>query len=497
MLDLFTIGFPTAFSLHNLAFCALGVFLGTFLGVLPGIGPLTAVSLLFPITFYLEPVTSLIMLAGIYYGSEYGGSTASILLNLPGTAASAVTTLDGYPMTRQGRAGPALFIVTLSSFVGGTIGILLIMFLAVPIASAALGFSSADFFAVVLLALVAAGTSGQGEPLKGMAMIVAGLLLGCVGTDVNSGVTRYSFGFFELFDGISIVVVAIALFGVTEIVSALALARKPEPIAHIPLRSLIPTRDDMRRFWKPSLRGTAWGSALGILPGAGPTLAAFISYSVEKKFAKDPSRFGRGAVEGIAAPEAANNAACQTAFIPTLTLGVPGSATMAVLLGALMVHGIIPGPRIMQTNPDLVWGLIASFWIGNLLLLVLNIPLVGLWVQLLRTPYRLLFPCVIAFVCVGVYMLETSPFDIWMVLVLSLLSYGMRLIDLPPAPFLIAFILGPMVEEEFRRAMVIARGDFLALFASPVSAVALTITAGLLLWQVRAFVQRNWRAKTA
>ncbi len=496
-MELFTIGFPTALSLDNLAYCFLGVFLGTFIGVLPGVGSLAAVALLLPVTFYLDPTTALVMLAGVYYGAEYGGSTASILLNLPGTPSSAVTCLDGHPMTKQGRAGVALFVTTSASFVGGSFGILLLIFFAPTIVSFALAFGPAEYFAAMLFGLIGAATIAQGTPLKGLAMVAAGVLIGTVGTEAQTGVQRYTFGFLQLYEGVGLVVLAMGLFGVSEIIASIQ-GQKASRMEHrISLRSMIPTREDVRRSTLPALRGTGVGSALGALPGAGPSIAAFLSYALEKRVAKDPTRFGKGAIEGIASPEAANNAAVQTAFIPTLSLGIPGSATMAIMLGALMIHGITPGPQLMVEHPELFWGLIASFWIGNLLLLVLNIPLIGLWVGLLTIPYRFLYPGIVVLICVGVYSLRTSVFDIWMVLGFGLLGYGMRLLRFEPAPLLIGFILGPMIEDNFRRAMLLARGDPLRLFERPIAGTLLVMVIGLLAWMIFSAIRARFRRVSA
>jgi TctA family transporter len=410
-MDLFTIGFPIAFSLDNLIYCFLGVFLGTAVGVLPGIGPLAAIAMLLPITFHLDPVAALILLSGIYYGTEYGGSTASILLNVPGTAANAVTALDSYPMAQQGRAGIALLMTSVTSFIGDAIGIVTLIMLSPLIIQIALSFGPTDYFALMMLGLLATAGIGSSEPIKGLASVLIGLLIGTIGVDVNTGIARYNFGFFELFEGISIVVLAIGLFGVTEIIASVTRSHKAYH-GKVSFRSMIPTGDDMRRSVAPTLRGAGIGSFFGALPGAGPMLAAFFSYLVEKRISKSPERFGKSVIEGVAAPEAANNAAAQTAFIPMLTMGIPGSTTMAVILGAMMIHGITPGPLMIQEHPDVFWGLIASFWIGNVLLLVLNIPLVGLWVCILQVPYHLLYPVIVVLICLGVYSVNNSVFDI-------------------------------------------------------------------------------------
>ena len=477
-------GFAVAVSLENLAYCLFGVFLGTFFGVLPGIGSLAAVSMLLPITYYLEPTTALVMLAGVYYGAEYGGSTASILLNLPGTPSNAVTCLDGYPMTQQGRAGVALFATTIASFVGGTCGILMLYALSPIIVQWALAFGPAEYFAVMIFGLVAAATVTQDVPAKGLAMVVLGMALGTVGSDLDSGVARFTFGFFEVRDGLSFIALAMGLFGLSEIIMSIREKVNEPFIQKVTLRSMIPSRDDVRRSIGPTFRGAGIGGFFGALPGTGPSIATFVGYAIEKRIARDPSRFGKGAIEGITSPESANNAAVQAAFIPTMTLGIPGSATMAVMMGALLIHGITPGPQLMTMNPEIFWGLAASFWIGNLLLLVINIPMIGLWVRMLKIPYGVLYPAVICFICIGVYTVRTSVFDVFVVLGFGLLGYSLRLLRFELAPILIGFILGPMVEENFKRAMLIFRGDFSRMIERPISGTLLAMTAMLLVWTI-------------
>jgi putative tricarboxylic transport membrane protein len=496
-MDLFTIGFPTAFSPANLFYCFFGVFLGTFIGVLPGVGSLAAVALLLPVTFYLEPITALVMLAGVYYGAEYGGSTSAILLNLPGTPSSAVTCIDGHAMTKQGRAGVALFTTTIASFVGGSIGILLLIFFAPAIVSFALAFGPAEYFAAMLLGLVGAATISQGSALRGLAMVALGLLIGTIGTDIHSGVQRYTMGLPQLYDGIGLVVLAMGLFGVSEIIASVRSQAHDRFAQKIRLRDMMPTREDTRRAAFPVMRGAGVGSVFGALPGAGPSIAAFLAYALEKRVSHQPAHFGKGAIEGISAPEAGNNAAVQTAFIPTLSLGIPGSATMAIMLGALMIHGINPGPRLMLEHPGLFWGLIASFWIGNVLLLVLNIPLIGLWVRLLTIPYKFLYPAILVLICVGIYSVRASVFDIWVVLVFGIIGYAMRLLRFEPAPLLIGFILGPMVEENFRRAMILARGDVLALFQRPLAGALLSLTLALILALAWSAIRRRSAGEAA
>jgi putative tricarboxylic transport membrane protein len=479
------LGFDTAFSAQNLLYCFLGVFLGTFIGVLPGIGSLATIALLLPITFHLPSTSALIMLAGIYYGSVYGGSTASILLNLPGTPSTAVTCLDGYPMSRQGRAGVALFGTTIASFFGASFGIIILTLFAPAIAEFALRFGPAEYFAMMLLGLIAASTLSSGSPAKGIAMVVLGLILGIVGTDVNSGVLRFTFGIPELSDGFSLVAIAMGLFGVSEVIASIDRMRRGGiPTQKIGFRDMWPTRDDWRRSWFPMMRGTGVGAFFGALPGAGGTIAAFMSYAIEKKVADDPSRFGKGAIEGIMGPEAANNAACNTAFIPTLTLGIPGDVVMALMLGALMIHGIAPGPQLMMEHPHLFWGLIASFWIGNVLLVLLNIPLIGIWVKFLQIPYYILYPGILLFVCLGVYSVNNNVFDIYMVVFFGALGYLMLLLQMEPAPLVLGYVLGPLMEENLRRAMLLSRGDALVFFQRPISAALMITTFLLLVWAI-------------
>jgi len=478
------LGFATAFSLTNLAYCFLGVFLGTFIGVLPGLGSLAAISMLLPLTFYLEPTTALIMLGGIYYGGEYGGSIASILLNLPGTPSAAVTCLDGNPMAKQGRAGVALFMTAIASFIGGSVGIVALMGFGPVIARIGLSFGPGDYFALMLLGLVAAVTVGNGAVIKGLIMVVLGLLLGTVGTDVTSGEFRYTFGFLELRDGVSLVGMAMGLFGIAEVVSSIRGSKDHKITAKVTARSMIPTREDMRRSLAPMARGSSIGGFLGALPGAGTVTAAFLAYAMEIRLAKDKTRFGKGAIEGIAAPESANNAAAQTAFIPTLTIGIPGSATMSIMLGALMIHGITPGPMLMADHPAVFWGLIASFWVGNLFLLVLNIPLIGMWVRVLQFPYKYIYPIVIALICVGVFSMRTSVFDVGLVVVFGGLGYLFQRAGYSPAPLILGFVLGPMLEENLRRAMLMARGDPVRLVSDPLTATFLGLSVLLLVWAV-------------
>lgn len=468
------LGFQTALSAEALMFCLFGVTLGMLVGVLPGIGALAAISMFLPITFYLEPTVALITLAGIFYGAQYGGSTASILLNLPGDATSAVTCLDGYPMTQRGEAGAALFITTIASFLGGSFAILLVMGLTPALAEFALRFSSTEYFSVMLLGLVAASTFSVGSPLKGLAMVIVGLVFGLVGMDVNSGQFRFAFGFLELADGLNLVAVVMGLFGVAEILNNVGAERGLNLKARdITFRSMLPSKAQLRSTWAATGRGSLVGSLVGILPGTGPTIAAFMAYAVEKRVSRDPSKFGDGAIEGVAAPEAANNASVQAAFIPTLSLGIPGDAVMAVMLGAMMIHGVVPGPQFLTDQPAMFWGLVASFWIGNVLLLMLNIPLIGIWVRILTIPYHILYPSMLFFICIGVYSIRSNVFDIYIVVIFGIIGYFMRLFAYPAAPLLLGFVLGPLMEEHFKRTLLIADGDFMVFVERPISAVFL------------------------
>jgi TctA family transporter len=472
-------GFTVALSWDNLWYCFLGCFLGTLIGVLPGVGPLATIAMLMPITFAISPVSALIMLAGIYYGAAYGGSTTSILVNLPGETSSVVTCIDGYQMARQGRAGPALAISAIGSFFAGCVCTLIIAMFGPPIAEMALKFASPEYFSLMLMGLVCAAALAEGGVLKSLAMVIMGLLLGSIGTDVDSGWRRFSFDIIELTDGLGFVVIAIGCFAIAEIVQNLG---EPEQrgILEGKITHLYPTKDDMQRSLWPIIRGTALGAFFGTLPGTGPAIASFSTYIMEKKLAKDPSRFGHGAIEGVAGPEAANNAAAQCAFIPTLTLGIPGSGTMALMLGALMIHGIAPGPTVMTSRPDLFWGLIVSMWIGNLMLILLNLPLIGLWASLLKVPYRYLFPAIMIFCAIGIYSLNNAPFELYLTAIFGLVGFLWRKLGCPPAPMMLGFVLGPMMEENLRRAMLISRGDPMVFLQRPISLTFIVITVLIL-----------------
>ncbi|KRE01250.1 hypothetical protein ASE61_17295 [Bosea sp. Root670] len=490
IIDHFVLGFGVALSLQNLAYCFLGVLLGTLIGVLPGVGPLVTISMLLPITFGLPPVSAVIMLSGIYYGAQYGGSTTAILVNLPGETSSAVTCLDGYQMARRGRAGAALAIAALSSFVAGCIGTLLIVALGVPLASWALRFGAEDYFALMVLGLVAASVLSHGDMVKALAMVVVGLLIGLVGTDVNSGVERYTFGLPELADGIGFTVLAVGIFAISEVVINLEQKEAREVFTRN-VGGLMPRWEDLKASFLPTLRGTAIGSFFGILPGTGPSISSFSAYMLEKKLAKDPSRFGQGAIEGVAAPEAANNAAAQTAFIPTLTLGIPGSATMALILGALIMNGVQPGPTVMARNPELFWGVIASMFIGNALLVALNLPLVGLWVRLLSIPYRWLFPAIVMFCALGNYSLNNSAIDVYLCAAIGVLGYVLAKLKCPPAPLVLGYVLGPMMEENIRRALLLSEGDLSVFVKSPISLTFLSLSLLLLVSMALPAIRRG------
>jgi TctA family transporter len=465
-LDNLRLGAEVAFTWQNVLYCLAGVLLGTLIGVLPGIGPVPTIAMLLPITFNLDPIAALIMLAGIYYGTQYGGSTTAILVNLPGEAASVVTVLDGHQMARQGRAGPALAIAAIGSFVAGCVATLVIATAAPPLAEFALKFGPWEYFSLMVLGLVAATVLAHGSLLKAIGMVVLGLLLGLIGTDVNSGVLRFTFGVPELSDGIGFVLVAMGMFGVTEIVVNLEQGAKREVFLG-KVKHLFPSKEDLRRSWGAILRGTALGSVLGILPGGGAMLSSFAAYTVEKKWSRHPEQFGKGAIEGVAGPESANNAGAQTSFIPMLTLGIPGNPVMALMIGALMIQGIAPGPQVMTDKPDLFWGLIASMWLGNAMLVILNLPLIGIWIKLLTVPYRYLFPSILVFMSVGVFAYSNNPWDCLIMAVFGVFGYVCVKLECEPAPLILGFILGPLMEEHLRRAMLLSRGDP-TLFVNPV-----------------------------
>lgn len=473
------LGLQTASGPANLLYCLVGVFLGTAVGVLPGLGPVTTIAMLLPVTFGLSPTSAMIMLAGIYYGAQYGGSTTAILVNLPGESSSVVTALDGYQMARQGKAGRALSTAAIGSFFAGTVATLIVAFFAPSLAEVALTFGAAEYFSLMVLGLVASIVLAHGSLLHASGMILLGLLLGLVGTDVTSGTSRYSFGLPELSDGIGFVAVAMGVFGLGEIVANLE-DESGRDVSIKRVTGLMPTREDWSRIVGPILRGTTLGSVLGLLPGGGALLASFGAYSLEKRISRNRAQFGKGAIEGVAAPEAANNAGAQTSFIPMLTLGIPSNPTMALMIGAMVVHGIQPGPSVMTEQPTLFWGVIASMWIGNMMLLILNLPLIGIWVRMIAIPYHLLFPAIVLFCAIGVFSLNNTTFDVYLMAVFGLLGYVFRKLDAEPAPMLLSFILGPMMEEFLRRTLLISRGDPTVLLTRPMSAIMLALAAGLL-----------------
>ena len=481
-MDLFNniiFGFGVALSPQNLLFCFFGALIGTLIGVLPGIGPLATLAMLLPATFYLPPVPALIMLAGIYYGAQYGGSTTAILVNVPGESSSVVTCLDGHQMARKGRAGAALAIAALGSLFAGTVSTLIIAVASPPLSEFAIKFLAPEYFSLMVLGLVGSMVLARGSLLNAVAMVLLGLLLGLVGTDVNSGRERFTFDVPVLADGIGFVPVAMGLFGVAEIL--INLERRGQHYVGTVIGSLMPTREEFRQAMPAVLRGTALGSLLGILPGGGALLASFAAYAFEKKIAADPSRFGQGAIEGVAAPESANNAGAQTSFIPLLTLGIPSNPVMALMIGAMMIQGIAPGPQVMTQQPDLFWGIIASMWIGNLMLVIINLPLVGIWVTFLKVPYRLLFPSILLLCAVGSYSLNSSATEVGIMALFGLLGYLFHKIDCEPAPLILGFILGPLMEENLRRALIVSHGDPTVFVTRPISLTLLIMAALLLL----------------
>ena len=474
------LGFAVALTVQNVVYCFIGVLLGTVIGVLPGIGPVTTVAMLLPISFTLPPESALILLAGIYYGAQYGGSTTAILVNIPGEASSVVTTIDGHAMARAGRAGPALGIPAIGSFFAGCVSTLVIALAAPPLAAIALQFGPAEYFSLMVCGLIAAVVLARGSLIKAIAMVVLGLLLGLVGTDVNSATRRFNFGMTGLADGIEFVALSMAIYGIAEV--TYNLEGKPQTGAvSVPVGRVWPSLDDLKYCLGAILRGTGFGAMLGVLPGGGALLASFAAYTLEKNVARPPRRFGHGDIRGVAAPESANNAGAQTSFIPMLTLGIPGNPTMAMMIGALMIHGIAPGPRVMTDRPGLFWGLIASMWIGNLMLVVLNLPLVGMWVKLLSVPYRLLYPAIIVFCCIGAYTINSKPFDVFVMAFFAVFGYVALKLECEPAPLILGFVLGPMMEENLRRALLISRGDAMVFVQEPISLAFLLIAAGLLI----------------
>ena len=474
------LGFGVALTPMNLLYALIGSLLGTLIGVLPGIGPVATIAMLLPTTYALQPVSALIMLAGIYYGAQYGGSTTSILLNMPGETSSAVTCLDGYQMARKGQAGAALATAALGSFFAGCIATVFVATVAVPLSELALKFGPAEYFSLMALGLIGATVLAHGSLLKAIAMVILGLLLGIVGTDVNSGVARFAFGVPELTDGLGIVSVAMGLFGFAEIITNLESTEKRELLTS-KVKGLWLTKEQFKQAWPAVLRGTGIGSILGLLPGGGAMLASFGSYALEKKMAKDPSRFGKGAIQGVAGPESANNAGAQTSFIPLLTLGIPENAVMALMVGAMTIHNIQPGPQVMTSNPQLFWGLVTSMWVGNLMLVVLNLPLIGIWIKLLQVPYRALYPAILLFCAIGVYTISNASFDVMQTAAFGALGVLFVKLECEPAPLLLGFVLGPMMEENLRRALLLSRGDPTVFLTRPISLGLLLAAVALVL----------------
>jgi TctA family transporter len=468
------LGFSVAFSLQNLFWCFMGAFIGTAVGVLPGVGPVATMALLLPVTYFLTPEGALIMLAGIYYGAQYGGSTTAILINVPGEASAVVTTLDGYQMARNGRAGPALAICAIGSFIAGCFATFLIVLAAPPLTRLAQQFAPADYFSLMVLGLVLAVVMASGSIVKAMGMIFLGMLLGLVGTDVNTGNTRFTFGIGDLFDGIEFVIVAMGIFGLGEIIKNLGDNERRDLLTS-KITGLMPTRDDLKRSAAPIARGTIIGSLLGIIPGGGAVLASFSSYSIEKKLSKTPEKFGTGMIEGVAGPESANNAAAQTSFIPMLTLGIPSNAVMAMMIGGMMIHGIVPGPQVMEQKPGLFWGMIVSMWIGNAMLIILNLPMIGIWVKMLLVPYRLLSVAIFFFCAIGVYSLNNLYTSVYFMAFFGVLGYMFAKFNCEPAPLLLGYLLGPLMEVYMRRAMLLSRGDPMVFLERPLSLTFLII----------------------
>ena len=475
------LGFQTALSLQNLLYAFMGCVLGTLIGVLPGLGPVATIAMLLPSIYSLDATPALIMLAGIYYGAQYGGSTTAVLINVPGESSSVVTAIDGYQMARQGRAGAALAAAGLGSFFAGCVGTVIIAAFAPPLTELAFQFGPAEYFSLMVMGLIGAVVLASGSLVKAIAMIVLGLLLGQINTDVISGTPRYSFDIPQLTDGIGFVVIAMGVFGFGEIIANLGMPAEHREVFTHKVKGLWPTKDDFKEAWPSVLRGTALGSVLGVLPGGGALLASFAAYTLEKKVVRKPRvPFGKGAIQGVAGPESANNAGAQTSFIPMLTLGIPPNAVMALMVGAMTIKGIQPGPQVMTGNPTLFWGLIASMWIGNLMLVILNLPLIGVWIKLLTVPYRFLFPAITVFCCIGIYTLNGSSFDVYMTALFALVGYVFYKLGCEPAPLLLGFILGPMMEENLRRALLLSRGDWSTFVTRPLSG-GLLLAAALMI----------------
>jgi TctA family transporter len=490
-----SLGFGVALTPINLLYAFIGCFLGTLIGVLPGIGPVATIAMLLPATFNLPPVSALIMLAGLYYGAQYGGSTTSILVNLPGEPSAVMTCIDGYQMARQGRAGPALAAAALGSFFAGSVGVLLLAAFAPPLMLLAANFGPAEYFSLMVLGLIGAVVLASGSLLKAIAMVLLGLLLGLVGTDVNSGIPRFSFDIPELIDGIGFVVIAMGIFGYGEIISNLGRSEKEREVYTAKVHGLFPTLQDFKNIVPAVLRGTFLGSVLGVLPGGGALLGSFAAYAFEKKVRTRPDEIplGKGNIRGVAAPESANNAGAQTSFIPMLTLGIPPNPVMALMIGAMIIHNIQPGPQVLTRNPALFWGLVTSMWIGNLMLVILNLPLIGIWIKMLKVPYRYLFPSIVLFCAIGVYSMNNSTFDIWMLAAFGFVGYVFIKLGCEPAPLVLGFILGPMMEENLRRALLLSLGDWSTFVTRPLSAGLLAAALLLLLVMLSPAVKKKRR----
>ena len=488
-------GFGIALQPHNLMWSVFGVLIGNLIGVLPGMGPLTTISMLLPLTYVIPPVPAILMLAGIFYGSQYGGAIGAILLNLPSHPPHAVTCMDGYPMTQQGRGGAALGITMMSSFFAASVGILIMIFLSPVLEVVAFKFGPAEISSIMLLGLLAGATMSRGSPLKGVAMTVFGLFVGAIGTDVNSGAARYTFGIVELTDGIDLAALSLGVFGIADFLVTVNRKDIKPHHAKVRMRDMRPTKAEMKTAFFPMLRGTAVGSLFGAMPGTGPTITTFIAYALERKISKTPERFGTGMIAGVAAPEAAAHSKTQVDFIPTMSLGIPGDAVMALLMGALVIKGIQPGPQLISEHPDIFWGLIASFWVGNVLLIILNVPLIGIWVRMLQVPYRLLFPSALFFIAVGVFSTHNSLFDVLQVAAFGIVGAIFLALDFPVAPVLLGFVLGPMLEENFRRAMLLSRGDLTVYLTRPISAWFIGACALLILVQLYAYARHLRKPK--
>ncbi|MBS0448763.1 MAG: tripartite tricarboxylate transporter permease [Proteobacteria bacterium] len=483
-------GFGIALQPNNLMWSVFGVLIGNLIGVLPGMGALTTISMLLPLTYVIAPVPAILMLAGIFYGSQYGGAIGAILLNLPSHPPHAVTCLDGYPMTKMGKGGTALGVTMMSSFFAASVGIIVMIFLSPLLVQVAFKFGPTEICSIMLLGLLAGATMSRGSPLKGVAMTIFGLLCGVVGTDVISGTIRFSFGITELSDGVELGGLCMGLFGIADFLVSVNRTQVKSSDAKVSMKDMRPTRAEMKQAFWPMVRGTTVGTLFGAMPGTGPTITTFLAYALERKVSKNPERFGHGELAGVASPEAASHSKTQVDFIPTMSLGIPGDAVMALILGALIIKGVQPGPQLITEHPDIFWGLIASFWIGNVLLVILNVPMIGVWVKLLQVPYKFLFPAAVFFICVGVYSTKNSLFDVGMVAVFGIFGAIFLLLDFPVSPIVLGFVLGPMLEENFRRAMLLSRGDILVFVQRPIAAWFIGACSLLILAQVWAYAMR-------